>query len=79
MFYIYILKSLKDNKTYVGYTNDLNRRLSEHNSGLNVSTCSKGPYDVVHVECHASRLDAIHREKYLKTGKGREELIKMGL
>jgi len=36
MFYVYILKSEKDGKLYIGYTNDLKRRLEEHNSGKNI-------------------------------------------
>lgn len=44
MFYVYILKSKKDNNFYMGSTNDLKRRINEHNSGLVFSTKSRMPF-----------------------------------
>lgn len=66
MFYVYLVRSLKDNNLYTGYTNDLKRRLEEHNSGKNVSTKSRVPFELIYYEAYKSREDATHREKMLK-------------
>ena len=50
MFYIYILKSSKDNRTYVGYTDNLERRLSEHNSGQSKATKYRRPFELIFSE-----------------------------
>jgi len=46
MYYVYVLLSLKDKKFYIGFTNDLKRRLKEHNSGNNISTKSKASFRI---------------------------------
>jgi len=74
MFYIYILKSLKDNKTYVGYTNDIERRLSEHNSGQSKSTKDRRPFELIFSEQFETSKEAKHRETYWKSGGGRRKL-----
>ena len=66
MYYVYILKSLKDEKLYIGSTNDLKRRLSEHNNGLNRSTKARRPFEVRYYEAYASEYDARKREYALK-------------
>lgn len=66
MFYVYILKSKKDNKLYTGSTNDLQRRITEHNSGLVLSTKLRIPFELVYCEAFKSESDAIKREKNLK-------------
>ena len=66
MFYVYILKSLKDDKLYIGSTNDLKRRLSEHNNGLNRSTKSRRPFEIRYYEACFSNKDARKREYNLK-------------
>lgn len=66
MFYVYILKSDKDNNLYTGYTNDLKRRLKEHNSGKSKSTKQRVPFTLIYYEAYKSREDATHREKMLK-------------
>ena len=66
MFYVYVLKSTKDNNLYTGYTNDLKRRLVEHNSGKNISTKSRIPFELIYYEAYKSREDATQREKMLK-------------
>ena len=65
MYYVYVLKSLKDEKLYVGSTNDLKRRLSEHN-GLNRSTKARRPFQVRYYEAYTSEYDARKREYSLK-------------
>src|SRR3989344_959255 len=66
MYYVYVLKSLKDKKLYVGSTNDLRRRLSEHNDGMVKSTKSRRLFKLCYYEAYASERDARGREFSLK-------------
>ncbi len=66
MFYVYILKSKKDSKLYIGYTNNLKRRIEEHNSGGNESTKLRRPFELIYYEAYKSEDDAKHREDMLK-------------
>ena len=66
MFYVYILRSKKDKNLYVGFTNDLRRRLQEHNSGLNKSTEYRRPFELIYYEAYKSEKDARKREENLK-------------
>jgi len=66
MFFVYILKSGGDKTLYIGYTNDLRKRLKEHNSGFVKSTKLKRPWCLVYYESYASRQDATKREENLK-------------
>jgi len=66
MFYVYILKSQKDNNLYFGSTNDLRRRLSEHNSGKVVSTKGRSPLELRYYEAYFEEKDARDREWSLK-------------
>jgi len=66
MFSVYILKSLKDNKFYIGVTNDLRRRIGEHNSGKSPSTAPRAPFKLIYCESYISEKDAKHREWNLK-------------
>ena len=74
MFYTYVLKSLRDDKLYIGWTNDLKSRLEEHNMGRVESTKYRRPLDLVYYESCLSKEKAIKREKYFKTGFGRRFL-----
>lgn len=74
MYYVYVLISLKDKKFYVGFTNNLNRRISEHNRGDNVSTKYRLPFVLVYFEGHNNKKDALRRESYLKSAKGKTVL-----
>jgi len=73
-FYTYVLKSLKDNKLYVGWTDDLKHRIEEHNKGLVDATRNRRPLRLEYFEACTSREKAIKREKYFKTGFGRRFL-----
>ena len=66
MFYVYLIKSKKDRDLYTGSTNDLKRRLLEHNKGLNLSTKHRGPFELVYYEAYKSEEDARIREHNLK-------------
>ncbi len=76
MYYVYILQSKNNGELYVGCTNDLKKRIQEHNSGLVFSTKSKLPYVIIHYEAFLEKTDAFLREKWLKTGWGRNYLQK---
>ena len=75
-YYVYILKSHKDDKLYIGYTDNLRRRLAEHNSGNNFSTKGRMPLELIHYEAFKDREDARQREKFFKTGWGRQFISK---
>jgi len=77
-FYTYVLKSVIDEKLYVGWTNDLKSRLAEHNKGNVPATKSRGPLELVYYEAGLSKEKAIAREKYFKTGFGRR-FLKSGI
>ncbi len=77
MYYVYVLLSKKDKKFYLGFTNDLKRRLKEHNEGKAQSTKSRRPFRLIYYEAHTSRKDAKRREDYFKTSKGKATLKQM--
>jgi putative endonuclease len=66
MFYLYVLKSKKDNQCYIGSTNDLKRRFTEHSKGLVQSTKSRRPLELIYYEAYRAEKDARHREQNLK-------------
>jgi len=66
MFYVYFLKSLKDDNLYFGSTNDLRRRLSDHNTGKVPSTKTRRPFELRYYEAYAKESDARGREAALK-------------
>lgn len=79
MYYIYILFSLKDNRLYTGYCSDIKSRLAKHKNGYVKATKNRRPIKLIYCECYLNELDAKRREKYLKGGKGKNELkIQLG-
>jgi len=74
MYYTYVFQSKKDHKFYIGYTGDLEKRLSEHNEGKVKSTKNRTPFELVYFEACRNKFDAIHREKYLKSSYGHRYL-----
>ena len=77
MYYVYILKSNRDNKLYIGYTTDLRKRLKEHNQGKVASTKSRRLLELVFYEAYKDSKDARRREIYLKTANGKSTLRMM--
>ena len=73
---INIIKSSKDNKRYIGCTKNILRRLDEHNNGLVKSTRNRRPLELIYNEEFENKADAFAREKFFKSGKGREYLDK---
>jgi putative endonuclease len=69
-YFVYILKSLTDDKYYIGSTSDLQARLNYHNSGLQRSTKSRVPFILVYSEELKDKTLALIREKKIKSYKG---------
>jgi len=78
MFTVYVLLSEKDNKRYVGFTDNIERRLLEHNLGKVKSTKNRRPIKLIYTEQHENKSDAMNREKYFKTHPGRNFLDSIG-
>ena len=74
MYYVYVLRDNKEGKSYIGYTGDLERRVNEHTLGMNHTTRRYSDIKLVFYEGFSSKEDAVRREKYLKTTKGRKAL-----
>ena len=74
MYYVYILKSIKDKKLYVGHTNNLKKRFKEHCRGDVPATKNRRPLKLIYYEASDYLEDAVKREKGLKTGFGRAYL-----
>ena len=66
MYYVYILKSKKDFRFYIGFTNNLKERFVKHNSGQSTYTRKFMPWVLVYYEAYFSKNDAVLREKQLK-------------
>ena len=71
-YWVYILKSERDNTFYIGLSRDPHQRLIEHNSGYSKYTKGHIPYTLVYEEEHIDRMSARKREKYFKSGVGRQ-------
>ena len=69
-----MIQSLKDNRIYVGLTSNLERRIKEHNEGKTKSTMAFRPWKIIYTQECDNRLLARKREKYLKSGCGKEFL-----
>jgi putative endonuclease len=77
MFFVYILKSIKDNKYYIGQTENIDNRIDMHNRGLIKSTKLRKPFVIVKTETFDTRGEARKRENYLKKLKGGNEFRKI--
>lgn len=77
MWFVYCLRSRSRNYIYVGLTNDIARRTNQHNTGKERTTRPYAPFDLVHTEEFETRVDARRREKFLKSGAGKELLKKI--
>ena len=77
MFFVYALSSINRNYIYVGLSSDLERRLFDHNQGYNLTTKPYKPFKTILVEEFPTRALARNREKYLKSGVGKEYLKKI--
>jgi len=73
-YFVYVLLSLKDLKFYVGFTENLEKRINEHIDGKVISTRRRRPLKLIHYEMYLTKDDALAREVFLKSGFGREQL-----
>ncbi|AKM84540.1 MAG: hypothetical protein VE98_C0001G0083 [candidate division Kazan bacterium GW2011_GWA1_50_15] len=76
MYYVYVLQSKTDRDFYIGFIQDIKRRLYEHKVGKNVSTKSRGPWTLIYFEGFIDKFDALRRESYMKITKG-HAMLKM--
>jgi putative endonuclease len=74
MYYTYVLQSKKDGKWYTGATENLRKRLIDHNSNQVRATKGRGPFSVIYYEACVNKHDAFAREIYLKSGMGKRYL-----
>ncbi|MDP1721788.1 MAG: GIY-YIG nuclease family protein [Candidatus Gottesmanbacteria bacterium] len=71
MYYVYLLRSTRDDRIYTGYTHDLKKRVSEYFQGNVHTTLRMGDIKLIYYEAFISEIDAREREGYLKTTKGK--------
>jgi putative endonuclease len=77
LYYVYILRSLKDGKYYIGSSHDVEARLKFHNAGLQRSTRYRVPFELVYKEKLENKRKALVREKQIKSYKGGEAFKKL--
>ena len=72
MYYVYVLQSQKDFGYYIGFTEDIEKRIKRHNSGFTKSIKHRIPFKLVHQEEYLTKKEAKNREKQIKSYKGGE-------
>ncbi len=70
VFYVYLLESPEDKSWYIGYSDNLKRRISEHNSGKGCRTTKTKKWKLIYFEGYLDKFDALGRERFLKSGSG---------
>ena len=70
MYYVYVLRSLKDKRYYIGNTNNLERRLQDHNRGKSEAVKYRGPFELAYSEEYTTKSAAVRREIQIKSYKG---------
>ncbi len=77
MFFVYVLKSERDGRFYIGHTNELSDRITRHNERRVPATKHRVPLKLVHSEPFETRSEAAARERYLKSLKGGNQFHKI--
>ena len=77
MYYVYILINLDRNKTYTGVTQDIQRRLKEHNQGKMAFSRKFAPYNILYMEKFATSSEAYTKERFYKSTSGRRNIKNM--
>ncbi len=70
MWFVYILRSQKDGNKYIGVTEDIKRRLAEHNAGKNFSTKHRRPFELEFYFSFENKLEAFETERKFKRSHG---------
>jgi putative endonuclease len=77
MFFVYFIESIKRPRVhYIGYSENIKKRLKQHNLGLVKSTSKFKPWKLIYAEIYTNKKDAYGREKFLKSGSGWKYLKK---
>ena len=74
MQYVYVLRSVKDGNLYIGCTENLSKRIAEHNRGAVRSTKARLPVELIYKEKYDDIYEAFYKERFYKTPKGKREL-----
>ncbi len=77
MFTVYVLRSMATGGLYTGYTSDMAYSIEQHNHDINAETKGRGPWRLVYQEQYKTRTEAMSRERFLASEKGREELKRL--
>jgi putative endonuclease len=78
-YFVYILQSEQDGSYYIGHTADLKERIQRHNQGRSLYTRLKIPWKLIYHEVYGSRVEAMRREKEIKSTKSKkyiEQLVR---
>ena len=70
MHHVYLIESEPSKKWYIGYTTNIKRRIAEHNRHKNKSTAKEATWKLIYCETYVDKMDALGREKFLKSGSG---------
>jgi len=76
IFHVYVIES-EEGKRYTGHTGDLQQRLIDHNEGTTFTTKKSRNWKLIYTEPHHTRASAMQREKFLKSGAGRDYIKRM--
>jgi putative endonuclease len=76
-YFVYVLLSEKDGKFYIGSIANVEQRVAEHNTGKNISTANRRPLKLIFYEAFPTKTDALRREHYFKTTKGKVTIRQM--
>ena len=77
MYFVYVLESQKDKNLYIGFTDNIDRRIKEHIEGKNFSTKSRLPLKLIFYEALPTLEEAVERERFYKSGRDHEVLYKI--
>jgi putative endonuclease len=67
MYYVYVLRSKRDEKFYIGHTGDLHNGITLQNQRKTATRKYRVPFDVIYCEGCVDKQDALRREQYLKS------------
>ena len=76
-YFVYVLLSERDGKFYIGSSSNVEQRVVQHNSGKNTSTVNRRPLKLIFYEAFPTKTDALRREHYFKTTKGKVTIRQM--